>query len=136
MFRTAEGAGVTKMYLCGYTPTPIDRFGRIQTEIKKTSLGASTIVPWEHTSDPTAIITQLQKQNVIVIAVEQSEQSISAKHVLCPESVAYVMGNEIEGVSDEVLRAADQIMHVPMLGKKESLNVATTAGIVLYRDII
>lgn len=136
MFRTAEGAGVSKIFLCGYTPTPTDRFGRTQEEIKKTSLGASEIVPWEKSDECIIVVQKLQQENVQVIAVEQTDQSIPIKELKAIDSVAYVMGNEVEGVSEAVLAAVDQVVFLPMLGQKESLNVSTAAGVVLYRDLI
>lgn len=135
MFRTADAAGVAKVFLTGYTPTPIDRFGRVQGEIEKTSLGASVTMDWEQVPDLPAVIKSLQKEGVTVVAVEQSEKSVSLTDFQVPENVAYIMGNEVTGVDEEILQIVDVILELPMLGKKESLNVATTAGVVLYHQI-
>ncbi len=132
MFRTADGAGVTKVFLLGYTPAPIDRFGRVQAEISKTSLGASETMPWEAASDISQLILELKTQGVTVVAVEQAPQSVMLKDFIVPEKVAYIMGNEVTGVSREALAQADVILELPMLGQKESLNVSVTAGIVMY----
>ncbi|MEK7462029.1 MAG: TrmH family RNA methyltransferase [Patescibacteria group bacterium] len=135
IFRTADAAGVAKIFLVGYTPTPIDRFGRVQSEIKKTSLGASETMLWEQMATTKEVIEKLQISGVTVAAVELAKGSILLKDFKEPEHVAYIVGNEIEGVSKETLELADVIIELPMLGQKESLNVSVTAGIVLYHGI-
>ncbi len=135
MFRTADGAGVSKIFLIGYTPAPIDRFGRVQPEISKTSLGASAEIEWEKSDDISKIIKKLQSEEMKITAVEQSKNSVRLSEFYVPERVAYIVGNEIEGVSKEALELVDTVIEIPMLGKKESLNVSTTAGIVLYHGI-
>jgi 23S rRNA (guanosine2251-2'-O)-methyltransferase len=133
IFRTCEGAGVDMLYLAGYTPHPIDRFGREVAEIKKTSLGASTMVPWTAADDIEALILKLQSQGVTVVAVEQTPQSISLYDFTPPVSVAYIFGNEITGVLPEVVSLCDAVVEIPMHGRKESLNVSVTTGIVLFQ---
>ena len=136
MFRTADGAGVTKIFLVGYTPTPIDRFGRTQAEISKTSLGASETIPWEAAENSAAVITQLQAEGFIVTAIEQTPSSISLKDFTVPQNIAYVMGNELVGVDEETLATVDHVIDIPMLGVKESLNVSVAAGIVMYHGLV
>ena len=135
IFRTADGAGVAKVFLTGYTPEPIDRFGRQQPEIKKTSLGASETMPWEKVESLSEFIIQLKSEEVTVIAVEQVEGSVMLADFVEPEKVAYILGNEVDGVSKEACALADKIVELPMLGNKESLNVSVTAGIVMYHGI-
>ena len=135
MFRTADGAGVDKIFLSGYTPTPIDRFGRSQNEIEKTSLGASKTMKWESVTDLPKLITQLQKDGVTVVAVEQGNNSVLLADFEMPKNVAYLLGNEVDGVAEDIQALCDVVLELPMLGEKESLNVATTAGIVLYHQI-
>jgi 23S rRNA (guanosine2251-2'-O)-methyltransferase len=135
IFRTADAAGVAKIFLVGYTPTPIDRFGRPQGEIKKTSLGASETMAWEQISTTKEIIEKLRLEGVTVAAVELAPGSVSLKGFQEPEQIAYIVGNEVTGVSEEALASADVIVELPMLGKKESLNVSVTAGIVLYHGL-
>jgi tRNA G18 (ribose-2'-O)-methylase SpoU len=135
IFRTADAAGVAKVFLVGYTPAPIDRFGRSQPEILKTSLGASTTMAWEQVATTKEIIERLQASGVTVAAVELAEGSVSLKDFKEPEEVAYVVGNEVDGVSKEALALADIIVELPMLGQKESLNVSVTAGIILYHGL-
>jgi len=132
IFRTADGAGVSKIFLTGYTPAPIDRFGREVIEIKKTSLGASAMVAWERADFALSIIRSLQKNDFSIVAVEQAPDSISLYDFSEPEKTVYVFGNEITGIESEVLEICDSIIEIPMLGQKESLNVAVTAGIVLF----
>ena len=135
IFRTADGAGIEKIFLIGYTPTPIDRFGRPQTEIIKTSLGASEEIPWEHLKESAEIISSLKKEGVQVVAVELEKRAIPLPEFIVPEKVAYVMGNEVEGVEESTLDLADVVVEIPMLGTKESLNVSVSAGIILYHQI-
>ncbi len=138
IFRTADGAGVAKIFLTGYTPAPIDRFGRTVTEINKTSLGASEMVPWEQ-GDIVDVIARLHTDGVSVVAVEQAATSVSLYEYAPPAKVAYIFGNEVLGVPPAVSLLADTILEIPMVGEKESLNVSVTAGVVLfhhaYREI-
>ena len=136
MFRTADGAGVGKIYISGYTPRPIDRFGRTQGEIEKTSLGASLSVPWEDINSLSDLLKNLKNEGVKVVALEQTESSIDIKSLPKFEEVAFIVGNEIDGVSKESLDLADIIVELPMLGQKESLNVSVAAGIILYHDLV
>jgi 23S rRNA (guanosine2251-2'-O)-methyltransferase len=135
VFRTADGAGVKEVILSGYTPAPIDRFGRQVSAIAKTSLGACDFIPWRQTTNILTVINELQKSGVQVIAIEQDARAVnlmSYKPGMGP--VAFIFGNEVTGVESEVLDAADVIIELPMLGQKESLNVSVTAGIVLYHQ--
>ncbi len=126
---------MSKIFLTGYTPAPTDRFGRKQPEIQKTSLGASDLVPWEQTAEATELVERLRSEGVQMVAVEQTSGAIPLSDFQVPEKVAYVMGNEVEGVSKPTLEAADIIVEIPMLGSKESLNVSVAAGIILYYGI-
>lgn len=132
IFRTAEGAGVEKIFLGGYTPAPQDRFGRAVSEIKKTSLGASTMVAWEAVDDVKDIIHHLKQAGVCVVAVELTTTAVSLYDFILPAKVAYVFGNEVTGISETVWSLCDTTIMIPMQGKKESLNVATTVGIILF----
>lgn len=132
MLRTADGAGVRKVYLSGTTPSPKDRFGRLVGEIHKTALGAEQTVDWEYVSDIYPVLDKLKESGFKVVAVEQATDSVSLYDFQVPDKVAYIMGSETEGLPQPVLLASDLILELPMLGKKESLNVSVTAGIVLY----
>lgn len=131
IFRTADAAGVAHVYLGGYTPAPLDRFGRVVPEIAKTSLGASAVVPYTAVEDTLEVVRTLQAAGVTVVAVEQAVGSVSLYEFVPAVAVAYVFGNEITGVSAAVCRAADVVLEIPMAGMKESLNVSVTAGVVL-----
>jgi len=136
IFRTADGAGVKKIYLLGYTPTPVDRFGRQQPEIMKTSLGASGEVEWEHVDnvDTKDLLARLRQDGFAIAAIEQTEDSINLDDFSVPEKVCYIFGNEVDGVSKELLTQVDKVVEIPMLGTKESLNVSVAAGIVLFKN--
>lgn len=131
MFRTADAAGVSKIYLTGYTSSPLDRFGRVQKDIAKTALGAQDYIPWEK-GDIAVVLATLKKQGVTIVSVEQDDRSVSLEDFKAPAQVAYILGNEVRGVSKQLRDKSDVIVEIPMLGKKESLNVSVTAGIVLF----
>lgn len=132
IFRTCDAAGVGKVWLVGVTPSPKDRFGRAVPEIHKTALGAEETIPFESTTDVVATIAKLQAEGSVVVAIEQSADSVSLTDFVVPEDVVYVLGSETEGLTPEVLAAVDKVVEIPMLGLKESLNVSVACGIVLY----
>ncbi len=136
IFRTADGAGVSKIFLIGYTPAPLDRFGRVQPEIQKTSLGASVEILWEHHQSSLEVTQKLKADGFKIVVVEQTPDSISLRNFIVPEKVVYIVGNEVGGVEAETINLADYVVDIPMLGFKESLNVSTATGIVLYKDLI
>jgi tRNA G18 (ribose-2'-O)-methylase SpoU len=132
IFRTADATGVKKIYISGITPAPIDRFGRARPDISKASLGAEKTVEWESTTDIKELIKNLKKEKFQIIAVEQDKKSIDYKDLKKNEKVLLIVGNEVDGVDKEVLDLCDDIIEIPMLGKKESLNVSVATGVVLY----
>ena len=132
IFRSADGAGVTGVFLIGCTPAPVDRFGRVQPEIQKTSLGAADTVPWEQTASVSECIQKLRSEGVQIIVVEQDRRAVPFHAFKPSERRAYIFGNEVDGVSKEAREEADEIIHIPMHGSKESLNVAVSAGIILF----
>ena len=132
IFRTADAIGASKIYLSGYTPAPIDRFGRARTDISKASLGAEKTVAWESVEDVQKFLKDMKHGGFHICAVEQSKNSIDYKKIPKKEKILIIMGNEVGGVEEEVLKICDTIAEIPMLGEKESLNVSVAAGIVLY----
>jgi tRNA G18 (ribose-2'-O)-methylase SpoU len=132
IFRTSDGAGVSKIYLTGYTPAPTDRFGRNNKEIEKTSLGATENVAHESTEDAVSLIKNLKEEGKCVVAVEQTDRSTDYKKFKISKDTVFVFGNEITGIEREVLDLCDAHVELPMQGKKESLNVAVCAGVILY----
>lgn len=131
-FRTAECAGVTHIYISGFSPEPLDRFGRDRSDFAKVALGAEKRVPWTHVEDPRQIILDLKKQNVSILALEQNEKSIDYKTFVPNGPMFLIVGREVEGISDELLALADTILEIPMRGEKESLNVSVATGIALF----
>jgi tRNA G18 (ribose-2'-O)-methylase SpoU len=131
IFRTAEAAKVDKIYLLGYTPAPIDRFNRERNDFKKSALGAEKIVNWEIVDEK--IFDQLKEEGFQIVSVEQSEKSTDYKEITVSDKNAIVFGNEVDGVSRDIIEISDVVAEIPMRGKKESLNVTTSVGIFLYR---
>jgi len=139
IFRTADAAGVEKIYLCGITPAPIDEFGRPRLQLTKVSLGAEKYVKWEKVKSATRLIDKLKKENYKIFAIEQNKKSIpyykvkiSSNRLRLRPRVALVLGNEVKGLPLSILKRADKILEIPMYGKKESLNVAVAFGIVVF----
>lgn len=126
VFRTADGAGVSKIYLCGITPTPP------HSRISKVALGAEDFVPWEYCAHTWRLIEKLKKQNIQVVAVEQSKTSVPYSQFKTDQPVAIVMGSETKGLSPAILKRCNSCLEIPMHGKKESLNVATACGIITF----
>ena len=133
IFRTSDALGVEKIYLCGYTPTPTDRFGRERKDLAKVALGAEKSVGWEYFKNTDEAIKKLKKEGFQVIAIEQDEKSIDFKNVKAKYPVALVMGNEVGGIEKKTLKLCDVIAEIPMMGKKESLNVSVSFGIAGYQ---
>lgn len=133
IFRTADAVGVEKIFLCGVTPDPVDRFGREVQAIAKTALGAEKHLAWEHIADIQSCIEKLKQESWDVVAIEQDERAHDYKTHLLKKPTALILGEEVNGLRKEILNACDAILEIPMHGKKESLNVAVAAGIVLYR---
>ncbi len=131
-FRTADGAGVTKIYLTGYTPAPVDRFGREVSEIAKTALGAEKTLVWEK-KEISECLTKLKEEGFQVIALEQHLNSVDYKSVKPKYPVTFVFGNEVDGLNQDILKMCDVIAEIPMKGGKESLNVSVAFGIGVYR---
>lgn len=133
IFRTADAAGISKIYLTGYTSTPLDRFGRERKDFAKSALGAQKSVPWEYVKSSSVLIKILKKDDFEVVAVEQSKDSIDYKRFKPKQKTVFLFGNEVRGISSQFLKKCDKIIEIPMRGKKESLNVSVSAGIVLFR---
>ncbi|MFH0820299.1 MAG: RNA methyltransferase [Candidatus Peregrinibacteria bacterium] len=126
LFRTADGAGVTKIYLTGYTPCPPRK------DISKTALGAEQALPWEYHADPIALLQKLKKRGVSLIALERTNGSRNITGFKAPHSFCLIIGNEVEGVEPSTLKLADHVVSIPMHGEKESLNVSVAFGIAIY----
>ncbi len=133
IFRTADAAGISKIYLCGYTPTPLDRFGRKRKDFAKSALGAEKSVKWEHCKQVGSLIKKLKKERVFVVGVELSEDSLDYKKIKPKYPIAFLFGNEVKGISKQILKRCDVVAEIKMRGEKESLNVSVSLGIALFR---
>ena len=135
IFRTADAVGIKKIYLCGITPAPLDRFGNPRNDFAKVSLGAERSVSWEKTVSPTPLIKVLRAGGYKIFAVEQHKHSLPYYEVKTGvrQKAALVVGNEVKGLSTSIVKRADAILEIPMRGKKESLNVSVAFGIAAYR---
>ncbi len=134
IFRTADAAGVEKIFLCGITPAPLDRFKEVRADFAKVALGAEKYIAWESARTTGAVIKRLKKEGYEVFALEQSKRAAPyyAARLASGARVAIVVGNEVKGLPPSILRSADRILEIPMMGKKESLNVAVAFGIVVF----
>lgn len=139
IFRTSEGFGVRKIILSGYTPYPrIENDTRLphiaeklHKQIHKTALDAESLVPFEYVE--TLDVNLLKKEGYTFIALEQAERSIDMKTYRSPDKVALLLGEEVHGIEAQYLEQCDDVLEIPMTGKKESFNVSVAAGIALYQ---
>lgn len=133
IFRTADAAGVSKIYLTGYTPAPLDRFGRARRDFAKVSLGAENFVSWEAARSASRFLKRLKKEGVRLAAIEQDTRAVSYKKISARgKPLALLFGNEVRGLPKHLLSLCDAIAEIPMRGKKESLNVSVAVGIALF----
>lgn len=127
-FRTADALNVEKIYLCGITAIPPHR------DIHKTALGATETVEWEYRENILELVSELKAKRISVCTIEQTEKTTLLHQIdqLTEERFALVFGNEVDGVDQEVINAADHIIEIPQFGTKHSFNVAVCAGIVTW----
>ena len=133
MFRTADAAGIDKIYLTGYTPTPFDRFGRKRNDVAKSALGAEDFVVWEQVKMVLPLLKKLKKDGFTVVGIEQDARSVDYKKVKLTSKNVFIVGTEVTGIPKNVLKQCDIISEIPMKGKKESLNVSVALGVGLFR---
>ncbi len=125
-FRTADAAGVEKLYLSGITGRPPKH------AISKTALGAEETVPWEHSWEPAAMIGQLRQRSYEIAAIETSVHAVDLFDWTPRFPVCLIFGHEVDGIRPELSDMCDTHVRIPMLGVKHSLNVATAGGVVIY----
>ena len=127
-FRTADSFKVKQIILCGITPQPPHR------EIQKTALGATESVEWRYVEEIDEVITELRKEDYVICSIEQAEETLSLENVceLPNDRFALVFGNEVNGVSQNVIDRSDHVVEIPQFGTKHSLNVSVCAGIVMW----
>ncbi len=131
IFRTAEGLGVSRVYLVGTTPAPLDRFGRKRSDFTKVSLGAESL-EWEYKGDVVEVIKELKSQDFKIISIEQHPKANKLRSQEA-DKLCLIVGNEVDGVSKVALEMSDEIVEIEMKGKKESLNVSVATGIALFK---
>jgi 23S rRNA (guanosine2251-2'-O)-methyltransferase len=141
LLRTAEGLGVSRVYLTGYTPYPAGGSNeqrlphealKLNKQIHKTALDAEHQVPWENLHDVLELIAQLRADGYQVYAVEQAADSVALPDFKPTDKIALLMGREVDGVEPEVLAACRGALEIPMFGRKESFNVVQAAAMALY----
>ena len=126
IFRTADGAGVNKLYLTGYTPCPP------HMQVDKVSLGAEKWMPWEYRKQPGKLLKELKQMGYTIVALEQTKTSQNIFKWKSKFPLVLVLGNEKTGVPKSLLQYCDASIEIPMHGKKNSLNVSVAAGIAMY----
>ncbi|MGK2848597.1 MAG: TrmH family RNA methyltransferase [Minisyncoccota bacterium] len=136
LFRTADGAGVEKIFLTGYTPKPPKQGALFLTSaekaLQKTALGSEVTMPWQRVVSLTSLIATLRKTGYTIIALEQDKKSVPYDHFVCRAQSAMIVGNEVSGIDKRILSLCDVMVEIPMRGQKNSLNVAVATGIALY----
>ncbi len=133
MFRTSDAVGINKIYITGYTPAPLDRFGKKRSDIAKSALGAEEFIPWEQKKMVCPVIAKLKRDGFKIIAIEQDKKSIDYKKVKIGKKNVFLVGNEVTGIDKKTLEKCDVIAEIPMKGKKESLNVSVSFGVAMFR---
>jgi 23S rRNA (guanosine2251-2'-O)-methyltransferase len=130
IFRTADAFGVSKIYLTGYTGTPANPIHK--NKIAKVALGAEEWVPWEYSKSPQAVIRILKRQKVQIIGLENNVKASTLGKFKTKGSFALILGEETTGINKALINLCDKVVEIPMLGKKESLNVSVAFGIAAY----
>ncbi len=128
IFRTSDGFGIKKLFLCGITAIPPHR------DIHKTALGAENSMDWSYHKSVAEVCIDLKKEGYLIAAVEQVKNSVALNefNVSREQALALVLGNEVDGVSQEVIDLCDYCIEIPQFGTKHSFNVSVCAGIVMW----
>lgn len=140
LFRTAEGLGIDRVCLTGYTPYPEMKKdsrpphlrAKIDRQIQKTALGAEAKIKWQHYDEIKDCLKDMVQQGYIIVALEQTKTAINIRHSAIKGKAALVVGNEVEGLDNETLGLIKHHVYIPMQGKKESFNVSVAAAMALY----
>lgn len=140
LLRTADGMGVSRVYLTGFSPYPthsndvrLPHIGaKVTKDIHKTALGAENHVPWQYVESIDMLIKQLRSKTYDIVGIEQAPRSIALPTYLPVAKVALILGREVEGIDNSILKQCDRIVEIPMYGAKESFNVVQAAAMVLY----
>ena len=128
VFRSADAFLIKKIYLCGITATPP------QNEIRKTALGSTDSVEWEYVENTLDLIEKLKSENIQICSIEQAEGAtfLNDFHPLSNSIYGFVFGNEVKGVSQDVVNASDHVIEIPQFGTKHSLNISVSAGVIIW----
>ena len=128
VFRTSDAFLIEKIYLCGITATPPHK------DIQKTALGATDSVSWEYAQNTIEVLDKLKSEGVFIASIEQAENAISLSDFSLTKETTYavIFGNEVKGVSQEVVSKSDAVIEIPQHGTKHSLNISVSAGIVIW----
>lgn len=143
LLRTADGLGIDKVYLTGYTPYPATKVderlpnlaAKIDRQIAKTALGAEKSVDWTRDENIAKVLDRLHEKGYEIVALEQADGSISLGRLAPSPHIALIVGSEIGGLPAEVLSRVDKTVEIPMAGKKESFNVSVAGAIALYHIV-
>jgi tRNA G18 (ribose-2'-O)-methylase SpoU len=130
IFRTADAFGVTKIFLTGYTGTPKNPIHN--HKIAKSALGAQGWIPWEYQTSALALIKKLKRQKVTIVALENNVKAVKLSKFKPKFPLALVLGEEVKGIAKPILKLCGQTIEIPMVGKKESLNVSVAFGVAAY----
>lgn len=142
LFRTAEGIGLERMYLTGYTPYPEIKSNdvrlpherqKIQRRINKTGLGCELLVPWSQQSDVVSLLKMLVNDGYQLVALENSKDALRLQEFKASNKIALLLGSEIGGIKKNLLSYCDQVVKIPMEGSRSSYNVVVATAMVLYR---
>jgi 23S rRNA (guanosine2251-2'-O)-methyltransferase len=141
LLRTADGLGIEKVYLTGYTPYPVHQMdsrlphiaNKLDAAIHKTALGAENTVDWEQCDDIFTVLSQLRSEGFTICALEQTDDAIDITTYAAQEKCVMLLGSEVKGIAAGLLREVDVKLVIPMFGKKESFNVVQAAAMALYQ---
>lgn len=126
IFRSADGAGVEKIFLCGITGYPPN------SQISKTALGAENEVPFEYRAEAGSVIDELKEKGYEIVTLEQTEESVPYQEFIPEKPICLILGNEVEGVESDLVEFCDRAVEIEMAGLKNSLNVSVAFGILAY----
>ena len=128
VFRTADSFLIEKIYLCGITAQPP------HNEIRKTALGSTETVDWEYFEDVIELIQKLKDSRIEIVSIEQTESSIMLQNFKVKENISYafIFGNEVKGVQQEIINLSDNVIEIPQYGTKHSLNISVSCGVVIW----
>lgn len=138
IFRTCEGFGISKIILSGYSPypkLPNDKrlphiSDKLTSQIHKTALGAETMIPFEH--QDMLDLGSLKTSGYTIVGLEQDNRSVPLNQFVRPDKIALLLGEEVQGLTDDLRNQCDSLIEIPMVGQKESFNVSVATGIALY----